>query len=622
MSVMMADADPILRARPEFVTERPTVPADLDPDQLAKRLKFYDRIAEKVEPGFLLGEWLNPYRTGERVYLTDRSDRFVGLFAPTRSGKGVSFAFPNALSWTHSLFLNDPKKELCAGTAWWRRYGLGQRIFIVEPFATDGRNARFNPLMEIRKGTKFEEIDAAAIATAIVDPDGSGFDGDSGVWKKRARALMTGLILHVLYSDEYREKSLRVVAAILSDKSTDLKTRLTRIRDAVHDPEGKMFWRSPLTGELTRTHPVVANAMQEQIDRPEGEGGSVISEMGSFTQPYRDYPILAENTAVSDFCIADVMDGPAPATVYFVVNPDTLELAKPYIRLFLNLLINRNTGAITFGTDARQISPHRFKLGILADEFTSTLGRLDVFARQLAYVAGYMIKPAIIVQDLDQIIEIYGERQNVTSNLHTLLFSATNNLNSARYISELMGDATYYRREPGSRGERAREVAESVPLLTPSQATRIPRDEMVLKMANSHPLAIKKLTYYADDSAFSEKVRRTDFASDRIRPELQVGFETRRVMQREFQEAQRRAYEESRRLVVTEATSADIEQLRRIQQAPSRAVSDPSLEDVGSVAAPASAAGPKTAYAGERELLDEMKELERAQAIAELEDDE
>ena len=594
----MAEPDAILRHRPEFVTERPTLPADVDPDELRRRADWYAAV-EKSKPGYILGRWLNPHRRGESVYVVDRSDRFCGLFMPTRSGKGVSFAFPNALSWSQSLFLNDPKRELCAGTAWWRRHGLGQRIFIIEPFATDGRNARFNPLAEIRKGTKYEETDAANIATAIVDPDGSGFDGDAGVWKKRARTLLQGLILHVLYTDEYREKSLRTVDAILSDTSTDIKSKYQRIKSAIHDPEGRMFWRNHLTGEPTRTHPVVAASMQDQIDRPEGEGGSVKSEMQSFTEVYRN-PVLGDNSANSDFTIADVMDGAAPATVYFVVTPDSLELCKPYIRLFLNLLINRNVGAISFAMDGRQKKIHRYKLGMILDEFTSTLGRLDVFARQLAFVAGYGIKPVVIVQDMEQLIETYGQNQNVVSNLHTLVFGATNNLNSAEFFSKVCGDATFYRAH--GRGQQYQTTPEGVPLISPSQTTRIPRDEAVVKMAHYHPLPVKKLKYYADDSNFSEKVRRADFASDRLPVELQAGYELRRVLQREYAESQRASFDASRHMTVrTVAAAGDIAQLHMLNQRKDGA------------AEAASYGGAR--FTDEADLLAEIAHVERGQTV-------
>ena len=98
------------------------------------------------------------------------------------------------------------------------------------------------------------------------------------------------------------------------------------------------------------------------------------------------------------------MNGPVPASLYLTISPDSLETYKPYLRLFLNLLINRNVGPLSFGADARPIKSYVWKLGMILDEFTSTLGELTIFATQLAFIAGYGIKPAIIVQDEQQLI--------------------------------------------------------------------------------------------------------------------------------------------------------------------------------------------------------------------------
>jgi type IV secretory pathway TraG/TraD family ATPase VirD4 len=529
-STLILEDDPILRARPEIVTERPTLPFDLDWDEAQRQAReraFYERI-RSTPPGYYIGQWANPYRGGELEYLVDRSDRFVGMLMPTRAGKGVSFVFPNALSFTHSLFVNDPKKELCYGSAWWRKYKLGQRIFIVDPFAMDGRNARFNPMAEVRVRTDYEEIDALNLAQAIVDPDGSGFEGESGIWKKRARALLTALILHILYCDRYREKSLRSVVAFLTEPGRPLAEKYNEMLRYEHDPDFARGW--VVTGMLTKTHPIVAQTIQEQIDRPEGEAGSVLSETMSYLFPYRTQ-LFADNTATSDFAIADIMRGPVPATVYYCVTPDNLEIARAYTRLFLNLLIKRNVGPLSFDANARPEKPYRYKLGMILDEFTSSLGRLDIFARELAYIAGYGLKPAIIIQDQQQLSEVYGQYENITSNIHTQIFGAVNNQATAKLLSEMMGMRHVTKRAPGIIGGGKQPhawVEEAIPLLSASEARKIPNDEAILRMAHMNPIPIKKLKYYKDDSAFAQRVRKADFASDRIPRELQTGFEERR----------------------------------------------------------------------------------------------
>ena len=508
----------------------PTDGLDIDP-----RRRAYFAQLEHAKPGFLLGAWVNPYR-GDPVYLADRSDRFLGMFSPTRWGKGVSFAIPNALSWEHSLFANDPKRELCQATAWWRKHALGQRIFIVDPMATDGRNARFNALSEIRVRTEHEIQDALSTATAIVDPDGSGFDGEPGIWKKRARDLLAALVLHVLYAPQYPEKSLRTIAAFLTEPRRSLKDKFGEMISTIHDLEDVFGWVD-FRGTHVRTHPFIASAAQEQLDRPEGEAGSVKSEVQSYLNCYRDNK-LGANSAVSDFAIADVMRGPVPATVYLVVNPDSMETCKPYIRLFLNLLINRNVGPLSFDASARPVKPYRWKLGLLLDEFTSTLGNLQIFSKQLAFIAGYGLKPAVIVQDIQQLQETYGRLENITSNLHTFIIGAMNNLQSAEFFSRMLGRRTYhYESVSHSRGGKSRsDHADSISLISPEQMLRLPMDECIARIGHMHPIPLKRILYYDQDSGFAQRVRNCDFASDRIPAEAQTGYAQRLADERTYRD--------------------------------------------------------------------------------------
>ncbi len=505
-------------------------------------LEAYERLAAKT-PELLLGRWRNPIRNGEEVYLTDSADRFVGLFAPTRSGKGVSFVIPNALTWSHSLFCNDPKREVSSASAYFRRHYLGQHIFLVDPYDDTGTGARICLTDEIRVRTGFEIIDSMNFATAVVDPDGSG------VWKKRARDLLTGVLLHVLWSDEFPNKSLKTCIDFVTDPKTSFREKLHRMLSYDHDREGRYGWRH-VDGTITKTHPFIASAVRQQMDRAEAEAGSVKSEYESYLSIYRDN-LIADNTTVSDFSIADIVDGIAPATVYMSINPANIETAKPFIRLFLNLLINRNLVPLYFDeVTGRQKQAHRWKLAMLLDEFTSTLGRLDIFARQLAYIAGYGFKPAIVIQDMEQLFETYGRYENITSNCHIQIFGAMNKPVSAEHFSKALGMRTigYEQFSHAVGGQRnVTEHTTGIPLLSPSQIQQLSEDQAVMLMGGQKPVPMYKLRFYDDDSALAGRAipAPVDFESDRIPYSRQVGRRNRAELEASYlQRCQRQSVEQ------------------------------------------------------------------------------
>src|SRR3546814_17329242 len=69
-------------------------------------------------------------------------------FAPPRSGKGVGLVVPTLLSWTGSAVIHDSKGENWQLTAGWR--AQFSHCLLFNP--TDPRSARYNPLLEVRRG--------------------------------------------------------------------------------------------------------------------------------------------------------------------------------------------------------------------------------------------------------------------------------------------------------------------------------------------------------------------------------------------------------------------------------------------------------------------------------------
>lgn len=81
-------------------------------------------------------------------YLRHDGPEHVMCFAPTRSGKGVGLVIPTLLSWPHSAVIHDIKGENWQLTAGWR--SRFSHCLLFNP--TDPASAKYNPLLEVRKG--------------------------------------------------------------------------------------------------------------------------------------------------------------------------------------------------------------------------------------------------------------------------------------------------------------------------------------------------------------------------------------------------------------------------------------------------------------------------------------
>jgi type IV secretion system protein VirD4 len=400
----------------------------------------------------------------------------VFCFAPTRSGKGVGLVIPTLLSWPHSVLVYDIKKENWALTAGWRRQF--SRTWRFEPTSVD--SVRFNPLLEIRKGLS-EVRDTQNVADILVDPTGERETRDH--WQTTAHALLSGAILHVLYAEE--GKTLAGVAAVLSDPACTQRQTLARMLLTPHLPTGP--------------HPVVAQAAREMLNKSDNELSGVFSTAMACLGLYRD-PVVARNTAESDFRIADLMNADAPVSLYLVVPPSDLARTRPIVRLILNQIGRRLTESMEVGTKRA----YRHRLLLLLDEFPS-LGRLEFFETALAFIAGYGLKAVLIAQSLNQLEKAYGPHNSILDNCHLRLAYAANDDRTARRISDLLGQTTEKRLQKsysGSglflthRSESEHEYGR--PLLTPAEVNQLPQDDGILLVGGLLPYRARKVRYFLD----------------------------------------------------------------------------------------------------------------------------
>jgi len=422
-------------------------------------------------------------------YLRHDGPEHVMAFAPTRSGKGVGLVVPTLLSWTGSVVVHDIKGENWTLTAGWR--SRFSHCLLFNP--TDPRSARYNPLLEVRKGPD-EVRDVQNIADILVDPEGA-LERRSH-WEKTSHSLLVGAILHVLYAEE--EKTLARVATFLSDPQRSFAHTLRRMMATNHLG----------TADHPQVHPVVASAAREVLNKSENERSGVLSTAMSFLGLYRD-PTVAQTTSACDWRISDLVDAKCPVSLYLVIPPSDISRTKPLVRLILNQIGRRLTERLE--GDPKKSRKHQ--LLMMLDEFPA-LGRLDFFETALAFMAGYGIRAYLIAQSLNQISKAYGENNAILDNCHVRIAFSSNDERTAKRISDALGTATELRAQRNYAGHRLAPWLSHVmvsrqetarPLLTPGEVMQLPpADELVL-VSGLAPIRAKKLRYY-EDRNFTSRV--------------------------------------------------------------------------------------------------------------------
>jgi type IV secretion system protein VirD4 len=423
-------------------------------------------------------------------YLRHDGPEHVLAVAPTRSGKGVGLVLPTLLTWTDSAVVHDIKGENWELTAGWR----AQFSHCLRFDPTDSTSARFNPLLEVRKGTH-EVRDVQNIADILVDPEGARERRDH--WEKTAHALLTGAILHVLYAEQ--DKTLERVATFLADPSRSILRTLKIMLTTNHLG----------TAEAPMAHPVVASIARELLNKSDNERSGVVSTAMSFLGLYRD-PLIAANTARSDWRIADLMHAERPVSLYLVVPPSDISRTKPLVRLILNQIGRRLTETLP---NAKSEAPQR-QLLLMLDEFPA-LGRLDFFESALAFMAGYGVRAYLVAQSLNQIDRAYGTNHAILDNCHVRVAFAPNDERTAKRLSDALGTATELKRQTNLSGKRLSawlshtsisEQETPRPLLTPGEVLQLPQDEALVLVSGVPPIRARKLRYYTDRNFLARRL--------------------------------------------------------------------------------------------------------------------
>ena len=426
----------------------------------------------------------------------------VLCFAPTRSGKGVGLVLPTLLEWEQSVLVLDIKGENYAKTAGYRK-SLGHNVILFEPAAESG-SAKYNPLAEVRLGTDFEIADCQNIASMVIDPAGKGL---KDYWMKSGWSWLAAAFLHVLYSVRKEQNRTATLADVHRFMSFRGET-VTREGELVQLPGDKTLdnlcdWMSEYKHGRRAADEVIALAAYEMKEKAAPEKSGVHSTAKTELALYSD-PIVARNTSACDFRIDDLVNGDMPAALYMVITPNDIDRLKPLIRILVNQFLNRLTA---------QMRQNKHRLLLMLDEFTS-IGKLELFERALAFMAGYGIKAFIIVQDLTQLQKEYGKEEAIVSNCHIRIAYAPNKIETARLLSDMAGKATLIQRKrssslggKGGGSESQSEVGR--PLLTPDECMSLPglkvdngkiraTGDMLIFSAGDYPIYGKQSLYFTD----------------------------------------------------------------------------------------------------------------------------
>lgn len=429
--------------------------------------------------------------------------QFVLLSAPTRSGKGVGVVIPNLLTYTGSVVVLDIKQENYNITAGYRRGVLQQQTWLFNPFAEDRnpdtgvpapRTHRYNPLSSITDGV-FRVGDILAIGNAIW-PTG----GKDAFWNDNARNLFLAIVLFLSELNDRRQKD-----AALPEYPVTMGEVLRQSSGRGTGLSVKKYLQG-----LVETYPWLSSECLDALTNFLSASDDVLASiLSTFNAPLTIWrnPVVDAATSQNDFDLADVRT--RPMSVYIGITPDHLEDAKLLVNLVFSQLVNLNTKQLPQDNPSR----YRYPCLLLMDEFTA-IGKVNILAKAVSYIAGYNLRLLPIIQSLSQLESVYGRedaRTFVTNHAMQILFAPREQKDANEY-SEMLGTFT----EKGVSESRSKQIldpkgsSESISdqkraLMLPQELKELGQWKEIVLLENTKPILCDKIRYY-DDPAFTSRV--------------------------------------------------------------------------------------------------------------------
>jgi type IV secretion system protein VirD4 len=427
--------------------------------------------------GIILG------RIGKRCLML-AGQQGVALAAPPRAGKGTGVVVPNALNWPGSLVCIDIKRENWTLTAGFRE-AAGQACFLFDPFAEDGRTARWNPFFYVSADPARRVNDLQRIAEMLY-PDPPNVDP---FWTASARSLFLGIALYLFETPSLPATIGEVLRQGMASDDEGFGQHWKRV------VEGRGRGGHPLSSQCVR-------ALYDVIDLAPVTASSIRKTFTSRLDLWLN-PILDTATSDNDFDLRELRS--TPLSIYVGVNPDDLHRLRPVLNLFFQQAIGLQTRELP------ERNPKlKYQVMMLLDEFAA-LGRIPIIAEAISYLPGYNVRVVLVIQTPAQLREIYGGNaaETMMKSLAARIVFAAKDFADAREISDELGFSTvkvktlskplFDLSDARGRKSRSQSVSEQRrSLLLPQEVKELGQEHAIIFYEGLRPIRCRKVRYFED----------------------------------------------------------------------------------------------------------------------------
>lgn len=459
-----------------------------------------NKMVQSVGYGFVLGEQITPpaqrpdrpikvkasgnkltkalpFRTRKLRYIAAlySSVSNVLMVAPTRSGKGVGFVIPNALTFPGSMVVLDVKGELWDETARAREQ-MGDKVFRFAPLDFKNPTHQYNPLARLSEIDDMEELwtGLERIAQLFLQSDGNQD------WLEGSILLFVAAgILAVQRDNPTMGEIYRIIFG--TGQGSDLGKSSADLLHAA----AKECQYPPAARELSTKASLDPKIQQSYI--------SILSVAGLAQWAN---PKVERVTRRNDFDFTQMRR--EPTSVYLMILSEDMQRLNSLVRLFFADLI-------AFLRSSKPGEDEPLPIFMLLDEFDQ-LGRMPLVVQAMKQTAGHGGRFAIVTQSIPGLITVpYSpeEIQAIESACQVKLYIAASEDRTASELETALGTRTGSTR---TRTEEMRAVGfgagsmtrstEHRPLLSKQEIRDMDPDKIIILPERQNPILADRIKYY------------------------------------------------------------------------------------------------------------------------------
>src|SRR5579863_277758 len=418
------------------MTMRIATAAWADPEEVEERYSYRDGTV-----------WLGRSGSEGRMPLGYLDDRHVCLVGGSRGGKGTTSIIPALVTWPGSLCVVDPKGENATITAARRGAGsthckgMGQTVKVLDPFQSaqvaENLRGRFNPLDTLDPKAEETVDEAGRIADAIVVVHEGGTNDP--FWDESARAMVKGLLLHVLTSPQYKgRRNLITLRKLITRGDWESVETLREAGEKDIAPAHGLLWTGlsnnpAFDGLIAGAGDSFTNML---INSPK-QYESVLQVANRNTE-FIDSPAMQRVLEASDFQLSELKTRPEGLSLFLCLPQRYMNTHYRWLRMMISLTV----------TEMEKVRG-RPKTGhpilMVLDEFAG-LKRMEVIETAAAQIAGYGVKLFFVLQSLEQLKATYKDNwETFLANSGLKLFFNLEDNFSRDYVSKLIGETEVVR---------------------------------------------------------------------------------------------------------------------------------------------------------------------------------